>query len=98
MKRVIAILKGKLEEAKLENKVKRITSSINNTKLNAETELLELDSKMDEITDKLSEKDVNINDIICQYQTVINRRKEIKDGLDTISEIEKYLNEEVTVK
>lgn len=98
MKRVIALLKGKLEETKLENKVKRITSNINNAKLNAETELLELDSEMDEITDKLSEKDVCINDIICQYQAVINRRKEIKDGLDTISEIEKYLNEEVTVK
>ena len=98
MKRVIALLKGKLEETKLENKVKRITSNINNAKLNAETELLELDSEMDEITDKLSEKDVCINDIICQYQAVVNRRKEIKDGLDTISEIEKYLNEEVTVK
>lgn len=98
MKRVIAILKGKLEDVKLENKVKRITSNINNAKLNAETELLELDSKMDEITDKLGEKDANITDIICQYQAVVNRRKEIKDGLDTISEIEKYLNEEITVK
>ena len=98
MKRIIAILKGKLEDVKLDNKVKRIESALNNAKLNAETELLGIEDTMTSCIENLTKTDVNINDVIKELQACINRKKEINDGLDTIKEISKYLNDETDVK
>ena len=61
MKRIIAILKGKLEDVKLDNKVKRIESALNNAKLNAETELLGIEDEMQSVIESLTNTDVNIN-------------------------------------
>jgi len=98
MKRIIAILKGKLEDVKLDNKVKRIESALNNAKLNAETELLGIEDKMTVAIEKLTKTDVNINDIITELQHCIDRKKDINEGLDTIEKIKDYLNDETDVK
>ena len=98
MKRIIAILKGKLEDVKLDNKVKRIESALNNAKLNAETELLGIEDEMQSVIESLTNTDVNINGVISKLQSCINRKKEINDGLDTIKEISEYLNDETDVK
>jgi len=98
MKRIIAILKGKLEDVKLDNKVKRIESALNNAKLNAETELLGIEDEMQSVIESLTNTDVNINGVISKLQSCINRKKEINDGLGTIEEISKYLNDETDVK
>lgn len=98
MKHIIAILKGKLEDVKLGNKVKRIESALNNAKLNAETELLGIEDKMTSCIENLTQTDVNINNVITELQHCINRKKEINDGLDTIKEISDYLNSETDVK
>lgn len=98
MKRIIAILKGKLEDVKLDNKVKRIESALNNAKLNAETELLGIEDEMQSVIESLTNTDVNISNVINKLQSCINRKKEINDGLDTIKEISKYLNDETDVK
>ena len=98
MKRIIAILKGKLEDFKLDNKAKRIESALNNAKLNAETELLGIEDEMQSVIESLTNTDVNINNVINKLQSCINRKKEINDGLDTIKEISKYLNDETDVK
>lgn len=98
MKRIIAILKGKLEDVKLDNKVKRIESALNNVKLNAETELLGIEDEMQSVIESLTNTDVNINSVIGKLQSCINRKKEINDGLNTIKEISEYLNDETDVK
>jgi hypothetical protein len=98
MKRIITILKGKLEDVKLDNKVKRIESALNNAKLNAETELLAIEDQMTAAVEKLTKTDVNINEVITELQHCINRKKEINDGLNTIAEIDSYLNETVSAK
>ena len=98
MKRIIAILQGKLEEVKLNNKVKRVESAITNAKLNAETELLTIDDRMTTTVEKLTNADVNINDVITELQHCINRKHEINEGLIVIAEIEDYLNETVSTK
>ena len=98
MKRIIAILKGKLEDVKLDNKVKRIESTLNNAKLNAETELLGIEDEMQSVIESLTNTDVNINSVISKLQSCINRKKDINDGLDTIKEISDYLNGETDVK
>lgn len=98
MKRIVAILQGKLEEVKLQNKVKRIESALNNAKLNAETELLAIEDQMTAAVEKLTQTDVNINNVITELHQCINRKKEINDGLNTIAEIDSYLNETVSAK
>lgn len=98
MKRIVAILQGKLEEVKLQNKVKRIESALNNAKLNAETELLAIEDQMTAAVEKLTQTDVNINNVITELHQWINRKKEINDGLNTIAEIDSYLNETVSAK
>lgn len=98
MKRIIAILKDKLEDVKLDNKVKRVESALNNAKLNAETELLGIEDKMTATVEKLTERDVNVNEVITELQNCINRKKDIEEGLDTIKEISAYLDEELSVK
>lgn len=98
MKRIVAILQGKLEEVKLQNKVKRVESALNNAKLNAETELLAIEDQMTATVEELTQTDVNINEVIIELQRCVNRKKEINDGLDTIKEISKYLNDETDVK
>ena len=91
-------MQGKLEEVKLQNKVKRVESALNNAKLNAETELLAIEDQMTATVEKLTQTDVNINDVIIELQCRINRKKEINEGLNTITEIDSYLNETVSTK
>lgn len=98
MKRIIAILQGKLEEVKLNNKVKRVNSAITNARLNAETELLAIDDQMTTTVEQLTKPDVSINDVITELQHCINRKHEINEGLNVIAEIEDYLNETVSTK
>lgn len=98
MKRIVAILQGKLEEVKLQNKIKRVESALNNAKLNAETELLAIEDQMTAAVEKLTKTDVNINEVITELQHYINRKKEINEGLNTITEIDSYLNETVSAK
>lgn len=97
MKRIVAILQGKLEEVKLNNKVKRVESALNNAKLNAETELLAIEDQMTATVEKLTNADVNINEVITELQHCINRKHEISEGLENIEEISSYLNEQVSV-
>ena len=97
MKRIVAILQGKLEEVKLNNKVKRVESALNNAKLNAETELLAIEDHMTATVEKLTDADVNINEVITELQHCINRKHEINEGLKNIEEISSYLNEQVSV-
>lgn len=96
MKRIIAILQGKLEEVKLNNKVKRVESALNNAKLNAETEFLAIEDRMTATVEKLTDADVNINEVITELQHCINRKHEIGEGLENIEEISNYLNEQVS--
>lgn len=98
MKRIIAILQNKIEEVKLNNKVKRVENNLNNAKLNAEDELLAIEDKMSAAIEKLTQNDIDVNGVITELQKCINRKKDIKDGLDTIQEIHAYLDEEVSVE
>ena len=96
MKRIVAILQGKLEEVKLNNKVKRVESALNNAKLNAETELLAIEDHMTATIEKLTNADASINEIITELQHCINRQHEINEGLKNIEEINTYLNEQIS--
>jgi len=97
MKRILAILKDKLEDAKLDNKVKRINNALEAAKLNAETDLMETEAKMDEAIAKLSEG-AEASTVINELKAAFEKKEGIDEGLKTIEAIKNYLNEEVTVK
>lgn len=97
MKRIIAILKGKLEDVKLENKVKRINNALEAAKLNAETELMETDAKLDEAIVKLSQ-DATATEVINELKDLFEEKENIEAGLKTIETIRIYLNETVVAK
>lgn len=97
MKRVLAILKDKLEDAKLDNKVKRINNALEAAKLNAETDLMETEAKMDEAIAKLSEG-AEASSVINELKAAFEKKESIAEGLKTIEAIKNYLNEEVAIK
>lgn len=97
MKRILAILKDKLEDAKLDNKVKRINNALEAAKLNAETDLMETEAKMDEAIAKLSEG-AEASAVINELKAAFEKKAAIAEGLKTIEAIKNYLNEEVTIK
>lgn len=97
MKRILAILKDKLEDAKLDNKVKRINNALEAAKLNAETDLMEIEAKRDEAIAKLSEG-AEASTVINELKAAFEKKEGITEGLKTIEAIKNYINEEVTVK
>lgn len=97
MKRILAILKDKLEDAKLDNKVKRVNNALEAAKLNAETDLMETEAKMDEAIAKLSEG-AEASTVINELKAAFEKKEGITEGLKTIEAIKNYINEEVTVK
>lgn len=97
MKRILAILKDKLEDVKLDNKMKRINNALEAAKLNAETDLMETETKMDEAIAKLSEG-AEASSVINELKAAFEKKEDIAEGLKTIEDIKNYLNEEVTVK
>ena len=97
MKRICAILKEKLEDIKLENKVKRVTNALNTAKTNAESDLMEVDDQMSSVLETLKDKDVTPNEVINKLAELINRKKEIEEGIANIELVDKYINEEIDV-
>ena len=97
MKRICAILKEKLEDVKLENKVKRVTNALNTAKTNAESDLMEVDDQMSSVLETLKDKDVTPNEVINKLAELINRKKEIEEGIADIELVDKYINEEIDV-
>lgn len=96
MKRILAVLKGKLDDARLDNKVKRVMSALNSAKLNAETDLLGIEDSLDEAIKKLAEGD-EVTAVLTKLKELFEKRAEIEEGLKTIEKIETYLSTEVKV-
>ena len=98
MKRICAILKEKLEDVKLENKVKRVTNALNTAKTNAESDLMEIDDQMSNTLELLKDKDITPNTVVQKLADLIKHKKEIEEGVENINAVEKYINEDIDVK
>ncbi len=94
MKRILAALKGKLEEVKLNNKVKRVEAALNSAEINAESEKIELDGKLTELISDL-DKCSDINNFISELSAIMSKQEENDKLLERINAIRTYLNEEV---
>ena len=95
MKRIYAILKGKLEDIKLNNKVKRVEAALNAAEINAESELIAADDAMGEAIETLKEEGASVEDVIDKLQEALEQKRAVKEALENIKAIRDYLNEVV---
>jgi excinuclease UvrABC helicase subunit UvrB len=95
MKRIYAILKGKLEDIKLNNKVKRVEAALNAAEINAESELIAADDAMSEAIESLKEESASVEKVIDKLQDALETKRTVKETLEDIKAIRDYLNEVV---
>lgn len=94
MNRINAILRKKLEKLKIDHKIKRVNNALEAAKLNAETELMGIDTKLEEAVEELSTA-TEVTTVIEELKKIFEDREDIKEGLKIIELIKNYLNEEV---
>lgn len=97
MKRILAILNNKLDEVKKERTIRRIERAIGTAIDNAQDAIEDLELKIDEIAEKLS----NANDINGYIQSISNKMDSIEEQKATIARLNKikdYFNEEIDIK
>lgn len=97
MKRIEAFLKGKVADLKVENRMKKVTSSLNAAKINFEEQRDDASLKIDELVESLANCK-SVNDTIQEISNHIEAKEEAERGIERIKNIENYLNEEVEVK
>lgn len=95
MKKIVAFLKGKLEERKIENKVKRIEIALNSAELNFKSQKDDNEVKLDELMEKFNDPGFGVEEVIAEISEAIDCLDEAKEGLAKIERIRELLFEEV---
>lgn len=95
MKKLVALLQGKLEEKRVENKVKRVKIALDSAKLNFQSQKDEAELKLDECLEAFCEKDCDVECAISELSNTLNCLEEAEAGLERVEKINKLLFEEV---
>lgn len=95
MKKIVAILKGKFEDKKVENKVKRVELALNSAELNFKSQKDDNEIKMTEIIETLNDSDAEVEEVITQLSEAMDAIEVAKEGLIRVQAIRDYLFEEV---
>lgn len=97
MKRIFAILKGKLDEIKLNNKVKRVENALAVAMTNAESDKIAQDDKLSDCISKLTEDNADVNAILNDMIECIREKHSIDETLKLADELKEWLQQEVEV-
>lgn len=97
MKRIEAFLKGKVADLKAQNRMRKVTSSLNVARINFEEQRDDASLKIDELIESLADC-TSVNEVIQEISNHIEAKEEAERGIERIAQIEKYLNEEIEVK
>lgn len=97
MKRIFAILKGKLDEIKLNNKVKRVENALAVAVTNAESDKIAQDDKLSACISKLTEDNADVNAILNEMIECIREKHAIDETLKLADELKEWLQQEVEV-
>ena len=95
MKKLEALLQGKLEEKRVENKVKRVKLALDSAKLNFQSQKDEAELKLDECLEAFCEKDCNVECAITNLSNTLDCLEEAEAGLKRVEKINNLLFEEV---
>lgn len=93
MIKIMAILKEKIEEQKLQNKINKVKNCIQASRLQAETDLMELSDRKIQTVESL--KDRETSTVLEQLVGLQNKENSIKEQLGVLAQIEKFLFEDI---
>lgn len=91
MKRLIAILKGKLEERKVENKVKRVEIALNSAEINFKSQKDDNEIKMAELLEAFNSPNESVEGVINKLSETMDAVEEAERGLARIKKLKDYL-------
>lgn len=96
MKRIEAFIKGKIEDSKASNRLKRIEAGLSAAKINLEEQVIDCECKMEELTMSLATtKDVNST--IQSISECMDKKCIAEEGLKRIQTMEQYFKEDIKV-
>ena len=95
MKKLVAYLQGKLEERKVDNKVKRVELALNSAELNFKSQKDDNEVKLEELMDKFNSSEISIENVICEISETMDKIDDAEEGLKKIKRIREFLLEEV---
>jgi len=96
MKKIVALVKGKMNEVKLRNKIARVEKYLDMQVLVVESDIANANENIDSITSNLGNDSITIDSVINQISQQMDARKAAQAKLARIEEIRNYFNEEVT--
>lgn len=97
MTKIEAILKGKFKDGMVENKIGLFKNMLENARLGFKDDILETSSLLDAEIASMGEScgKGNIKDVIRRMSEIMDKKADAEEGLKRITEIEKYIMEEV---
>lgn len=91
MKKLIAFLKGKLEDKKVENKVKRVEIALNALEVNFKSQKDDNEIKMAELLEDFNNSEKNVEDVITDLSKAMDTIEEAERGLKRVEALREYL-------
>lgn len=95
MKKLAAFLKGKLEDRKIANKVKRVELSLQAAELNFQSAKEDNEIKLEELIEKFNDPEEDVNAVITEISETMDAIDEASEGLTKIQRIKDYLLEDI---
>ena len=97
MKRILAILRGKLDEVKLQNKIKRVENALAVAVTNAESDKIAQDDKLSACISKLTEDNADVNAILNEMIECVREKHAIDEALKFADELKEWLQQDVQI-
>lgn len=94
MRRIEAILKGKMEDDMRLNKIRLFENMLENAALSFKDDILETSLSLDDEIGRLGETSGkgNVKEIIRRMSEIMDKKADAEEGLKRIEEIEEYVN------
>ena len=97
MKRILAILRGKLDEVKIKNKIKRVENALAVAVTNAESDKIAQDDKLSACISKLTEDNADVNVILNEMIECVREKHAIDEALKFADELKEWLQQDVQI-
>lgn len=97
MKRIIAALKGKVENVKMERKINRVNRAIESATDNARDAIDRIEEEKSKLMEQIIDS-TEVNGIINRISEKIAEQEEQEATIERLDKIKAYVNEEIEVE
>jgi hypothetical protein len=97
MKRIIAALTGKVEKAKMERKIARVTRAIESATDNAQDAIDRISEEKANVMSRLI-NEPEVNSVINRLSDLIDQQEEQEAIIKRLQKVKEYINEDVDVE